>query len=192
MMQPGAAPDLTRLLLAWRNGDNQALDALTPLVYGELRRIAASHLRRERRPSTLQPTALIHEAWLRLSQGEQPQWHSRAHFFAIASRLMRQILVDAARKGLAGKRGGGRRATLNPSIAVAPELEVEVLALDRALHALEALDERKCRAVELKYFGGLTIAEIGEALGASVPTVVRDIRFAEAWLRKEMSPGHDS
>jgi RNA polymerase sigma factor (TIGR02999 family) len=181
-----ADPDLTSLLIAWKEGDTEALHELMPLVYHELRRIAAAHLRRERPDHTLQPTALIHEAYLRLIQGKQPAWQSRVHFFAIASRIMRQILVDAARKHQAEKRGGGAQAELADAKALAWERDVEVLQLDAALAALALVDDRKCRMIEMKYFGGLTREEIAEALGISNATVGRDIRFAEAWLHREM------
>jgi RNA polymerase sigma-70 factor, ECF subfamily len=186
-LQPGPAPEVTRLLAAWRDGNNHALDALIPLVYDELHRIAAAHLRRERPGHTLQPTALIHEAYIRLMQGEQPQWESRVHFFGIASHVMRHILVDAARKTQAGKRGGGPKPSLGDMVAVAPERDVDLLKLDDALEALAKLDDRKCQTIEMKYFGGLTREEIAEAMGMSVATVGRDLRLAEAWLRREMA-----
>jgi RNA polymerase sigma factor (TIGR02999 family) len=181
------ASDVTGLLLAWKGGDHQAFDALMPLVYAELRRIAAAHLRRERPDHTLQPTALIHEAYLRLADGKPPQWEGRVHFFSIASRLMRNILVDAARKSHAEKRGSGAKAQLDTLADIAAEKEVDLLRLDDALKDLARLDERKCHAVEMKYFGGMSRDEIAKALGTSSATVGRDLRMAEAWLRRELS-----
>jgi RNA polymerase sigma factor (TIGR02999 family) len=157
-----------------------------PLVYGELRRIAAAQLRRERPDHTLQPTALIHEAYLRMVDGQRPEWEDRIHFFGIASRLMRNILVDAARRSRAEKRGGGVKIQLDTSADAAPERQMDLLRLDDALRDLGRFDERKCKAIEMKYFGGLSRDEIARALGASPATVGRDLRLAEAWLRREL------
>ncbi|MCX6626236.1 MAG: sigma-70 family RNA polymerase sigma factor [Candidatus Solibacter sp.] len=181
-----AASDVTGLLAAWKGGNEEAFRALMPLVYGELRRIAASHLRRERPDHTLQPTALIHEAYLRMVGGQQPQWEDRVHFFGIASRLMRNILVDAARKNRAEKRGGGAKEQLEDLVVVAPERGFDLVRLDDALKDLGRFDERKCQAIEMKYFGGLSRDEIASALGTSPASVGRDLRFAEAWLRREL------
>lgn len=181
-------PDVTRLLAAWKAGDEQALTALMPKVYGELRRIAEHYIRRERPGHTLQPTALINEAYLKLVQGGMPDWQNRVHFFGIASKIMRQVLVDWARRNCANKRGGAHaQVTLVDNLVVSEERSSELLALDQALTALGQFDERGCRAVEMKYFGGLTMEEIAEALGVSVPTVVRDLRSSEAWLRRQLA-----
>jgi RNA polymerase sigma-70 factor, ECF subfamily len=187
-MQPGQSPDVTVLLAAWREGSGAALDQLMPLVYGELRRIAEHHIRRERPGHTLQPTALIHEAYIRLLQGgQQPSWENRVHFFGVASRLMRQVLVDWARRTQSQKRGGeAAKVSLDEALAVAPDSGSTLVALDEALTALAAFDERACRAVEMKYFGGLTIEETATALGISVATVSRTLRVAEAWLRSRL------
>ena len=187
-MQPTMDPDVTRLLAAWKAGDEQALASLMPKVYGELRRIAEHYIRRERPGHTLQPTALINEAYLKLIQGGMPDWQNRVHFFGIASKIMRQVLVDWARKNCANKRGGVQsQVTLVDNLVVSEERSSELLALDQALTALGQFDERGCRAVEMKYFGGLTMDEIAEALGVSVPTVVRDLRSSEAWLRRQLA-----
>ena len=177
--------DVTRLLVEWANGNKKALDDLTPLVYKELRLLAASHLRRERKSHTLQPTALVHEAYLRLVDQKNPNWQSRFHFYGVASRLMRQILVDHARTRQAGKRAV-RRVSLGEAVSFHQERSRDVLALDSSLAALEKFDPRKCKAVELRYFGGLTMDEIGQALEISAVTVRRDLRMAEAWLNHEM------
>ena len=180
-----AIHDITQLLVQWASGDKQALDELTPLVYKELRRLAASHLRRERTSHTLQPTALVHEAYLRLVDQKDPNWQNRSHFFGVASQLMRRILVDHARKKQAYKRGG-QRVSLEEAISFQPERSRELLALDGALTSLEKLDARKCRAVELRYFGGLSMEEIALTLNISAVTVRRDLRMAEAWLNREI------
>lgn len=191
-MQQGNSQDVTVLLAAWRDGSGAALEELMPLVYGELRRIAEHHIRRERPGHTLQPTALIHEAYLRLLQGgRQPSWENRVHFFGVASRLMRQVLVDWARRTQSQKRGGeAAKVSLEEAVAVAPDSGSTLIALDEALTALAEFDERACRTVEMKYFGGLTIEETAAALGVSVATVSRTLRVAEAWLRSRL--GGDS
>ncbi len=177
------APDITRLLLAWGDGDRQALDELTPLVYQELRRLAESYLRRERGGHTLQPTALVHEAYLKLVDQRGLRWQNRAHFFGIAAQTMRQILVDHARARLAEKRGGGEiRFSLDEAIDASDERADQLVALDDALLALAAFDPQKSRVVELKYFGGLTLEEMAEVLGISRATVIREWRMAKAWL----------
>lgn len=187
-MEPGESKDVTVLLAAWRDGNGDALAELMPLVYAELRRIAEHHIRRERPGHTLQPTALIHEAYLRLLQGgQQPSWENRVHFFGVASRLMRQVLVDWARRTQSQKRGGeASKVSLDEALAVAPDSGSTLVALDEALTALAEFDERACRAVEMKYFGGLTIEETAAALGISVATVSRTLRVAEAWLRSRL------
>jgi RNA polymerase sigma-70 factor, ECF subfamily len=180
-----ATHDVTQLLVQWANGDKQALDDLTPLVYKELRRLAASHLKKERRSHTLQPTALVHEAYLRLVDQKNPNWQNRSHFFGVASQLMRRILVDHARKRQADKRAG-QRVSLEDAVSFQRERGRELLALDSGLIALEKVDPRKCRAIELRYFGGLSMDEIAQTLDVSAVTVRRDLRMAEAWLNHEM------
>jgi RNA polymerase sigma factor (TIGR02999 family) len=176
--------------VAWANGTKEALDLLTPLVYSELHKLAESYLRRERDAATLQPTALVHEAYLRLVAQDLPDWQSRAHFFGVAAHLMRQILVDNARKHRSEKRGGGSaKVPLEEAISMSPEHPAAIIALDDALHGLAAVDERKCRVIELRFFGGLSVEETAQALGISVATVGREQRLAEAWLHREMSRG---
>jgi len=183
-----SAHEVTRLLGEWANGSQQALDRLTPLVYGELRQLAASYLRKERPDHTLQPTALVHEAYLRLVDQQNPSWQDRSHFFGVAARLMRQILVDHARRRQAGKRGG-HNVSLEDTVSFARERSADLVALDDSLSALEKLDPRKCRAVELRYFGGLAMEEIARTLEVSAITVRRDLRMAEAWLYQQMRGG---
>jgi RNA polymerase sigma factor (TIGR02999 family) len=179
--------ELTRLLQAWSRGEPDADVKVFPLVYEELRTLAASYLRKERPGHTLQPTALVHEAYIRLMGGEAPEWESRKHFFSIAARVMRQILVDHARKHQRDTRGGGLRPiTLVDDLVAAPQELEDWLAVDRALEQLTALEPRKANAVELRYFGGLSIEETAEALEVSVMTIHRDLRFAEAWLNREL------
>jgi len=180
--------DVTQLLLNWNAGDQSALAELMPLVYAELRQIAARQLRRERHDHTLQPTALVHEAWMRLAQTNRLTWQNRAHFLGVAAELMRRVLVDHARRRSAGIRGGGEtRLTLDEAIGVAQPREVNLLALDDALTSLAALDPRQSKIVELKYFGGLEIEEIAEVVGISSATVKRDWQWARAWLQREIS-----
>ncbi len=182
------ANELTQLLFEWKQGNREALDALTPIVYQELRRLAGSYLRRERSDHTLQPTALIHEAYVRLVDQNTPQFQSRAHFFGVASQLMRQILVDHARSHRAAKRGGeGKKVSLENAVVFTEERSEELLALDEALSKLSEFDERKAKAVELRFFGGLSIEEIAQALDISVATVGRELRMAQAWLHRAMS-----
>jgi RNA polymerase sigma factor (TIGR02999 family) len=179
--------DVTRLLVQWSQGNQTALDELTPLVYNELRQRARNYLRRERPDHTLQPTALLHEAYMRMVGESMPEWQNRSHFFAIASRAMRQILVDHARRRGAGKRGSGAvNISLEEALEPAKAENSDLLALDEALSKLAAFDERKCRIVEMRYFGGCTIEETAEALGISTITVIRESRVAEAWLRGAM------
>ena len=178
--------NLTELLRAWRNGDRTAFDRVAPLIYDELRRIAAFHLRGERPGHTFGPTELISEAYLRLAGAAQLEVHDRAHFFAIASRSMRQILVDHARKRCADKRGAGERPIELDETVVAVDRPWELVALDDALEELAQLDERKARVTELHYFGGLTQDEIAAVCEVHVNTVARDLRLAEAWLRSRM------
>lgn len=183
-----ATRHVTELLALWAKGDVKALHELTPIVYRELRLIAASYLRKERQGHTLQPTALVNEAYLRLVDQKSPNWQDRAHFFGVAARLMRQILVDHARQRWAAKRAS-LIVPLNEAVGFQKERATDLLALDVGLNALEKFDARKCKAVELRYFAGLSMEEIGEALNISAVTVRRDLRMAEAWLHKEMRNG---
>ena len=169
-----------------RRGDRHALDRLVPLVNAELRRLARNRLRGERTGHTLQPTELINEAYIRLLQGRQPEWESRTHFYSIAARLMRQILTDHARARNTQKRDGQANVTLDHAGDLAPQTSTTLLALDEALEQLVKVDERKSRAIELRYFGGLSIEEIASVLDISVATVRRDLRMGEAWLRREI------
>ena len=179
---------VTDLLLAWGAGDSGALERLTPLVHQELRRLARGYMGRERPGHTLQTTALVNEAYLKLVNCSLVRWQDRAHFFAMCARLMRQILVDLARAREYGKRGGGaERITLDENVAAGVETGADVLALDLALDELKSFDERKCRVVELKFFAGLNTDEIAEVLGVSPQTVLRDRSLAKAWLRRNMS-----
>jgi RNA polymerase sigma factor (TIGR02999 family) len=179
---------ITQLLIKWRNGDQTALDELTPLVYSELRRLARYYLRAERSGHTLQPSDLVHEAYLRLVDEKEIDWQNRAHFFGIAAVRMRHILVEHARRRQAAKRGGDEfRLSLSKADLMAEKRDVNLLALDEALRRLEALDPQKSRIVEMRYFGGLTIEETAEALRISPATVKRDWSMARAWLRSEIS-----
>jgi RNA polymerase sigma factor (TIGR02999 family) len=181
------ASDVTRLLAEWRDEEQQgALDQLVPLVYDELRRLAASRLRAEPDGHTLQPTALVHEAYARLVQADV-SYESRVHFFAVAAQMMRRILVDHARRVRSAKRGGGAApVTLNEQVADDEGADPDLLALDEALERLAQLEPRKAKVVELHYFGGLTYAETATALEISEATVDRDLRMARAWLATEM------
>jgi RNA polymerase sigma-70 factor (ECF subfamily) len=182
--------DVTRLLDEVRSGDRRALDRMLPLVYAELRQIAARALRDERGGHTLQPTALVHEAYLRMAGGENVPWQNRAHFLGCAARVMRNVLVDHARARRAGKRGGGgARVTLTEALGLADSRDVDLVALDDALTALAETDEQKARIVELRYFGGLAEVEVAEVLGVSERTVRRGWTMAKAWLRREMLRG---
>jgi RNA polymerase sigma factor (TIGR02999 family) len=179
--------EVTRLLVAWGDGDRAALDRLMPLVHTELRRLARHYMSRERPGHTLQSTALVNEAYLRLVEQEGMRWENRAHFFGIAARLMRQILVEHARSRQAAKRGGGQyRLSLSRVDRSASRPDVNLIALDEALGRLEALDPQKSRIVELRYFGGLSIEETAEVIGVSPATVKRDWSMARAWLRSEI------
>src|SRR5262245_11893444 len=179
---------ITQLLIKWRNGDQTALDELTPLVYSELRRLARYYLRAERSGHTLQPSDLVHETYLRLVDEKEIDWQSRAHFFGVAALRMRHILVDRARSRRAAKRGGGEYGlTRSEADRLTDKRDVNLLALDDALRRLEALDPQKSRIVELRYFGGLTIEETAEAMKISPATVKRDWSMARAWLRSEIS-----
>ena len=183
-----STPDVTALLAQWGAGDETVERQLFPLVYDELRRLARSHLRRERADHTLQPTALVNEAYLRLVGQTRVDWQNRAHFFGIASHMMRRILVDHARAHKAARRGGGaRNITLDDEAVPGGSRDVDLIALDDALETLAELDPKGLRVVELRYFGGLTIEETAEVIGASESTVKREWRAARAWLSRELS-----
>ena len=187
-MEHASSDGVTLLLQEWRGGDRKALDALLPLVYKELRRIAHAHLRNERPDHTLQSAALVNEAFLRLIGLDTPQWEGRTHFFAIAAQIMRQILVDYARRHRAEKRGGGAcRVSLEDVTEQPRRQDVDVVALDDALTELAKIDERQSRVVELRFFAGLTLDEISVALAIAPATVQRDWTAARAWLHREMS-----
>lgn len=180
--------NITQLLMQWRGGDESALDRLMPLVYDELRRVARKCMRRQRAGQTLQTTALVNEAYLRMVDSSQVQWHDRAHFFAIAAQIMRRVLIDEARKRNYQKRGGEfTRMELDEELMPAHQREVDLLALDEALERLAEFAPRKCRVVELRFFGGLSIDETGAVLGVSSDIVKREWRTAKLWLLHELS-----
>ncbi|MEP7362516.1 MAG: sigma-70 family RNA polymerase sigma factor [Acidobacteriota bacterium] len=182
-----AQSQVTRLLADWGAGDQGAVDKLTPLVYSELQKIARAYLGGERHAQTLQPTELVHEAYLRLVSQEEPGFANLKHFFGVAARLMRQILADYFRRKRSVKRGGGAAPLpLEEGMAVGAGKPADIVALDDAMTALSMFDERKCRVIELRFFGGLSAEETAEALGISVATVGREQRLAEAWLGKEV------
>lgn len=179
---------VTQLLSDWRGGDSNALEKLIPLVQPELQRLAHRYMSRERHGHTLQTTALLDDAYFKLSDKTHPQWQNRAHFFAVAAQLMRRIMVDHARQRKALKRGGDQvRVTLDESLVSAETRSEELLALDEALEKLAAWDQRKAKVVEMRYFGGLTMEEIAEVLKIHVNTVMRDWRSARAWLLAALS-----
>ena len=184
-MRTSVTHEVTRLLAEWNRGNERAEGELIPLVYGELRRLAAAYLRGEREGHTLQPTALVHEAYLRLAEQSTPDWQSRSHFYGVAARVMRQVLVDHARRKQAKKRAG-QVAPLEQVVSFQSDRSGELVALDAGLHDLERVDARKCKAIELRYFAGLSMDEIAQALNVSVETVRRDLRMAEAWLHNAM------
>jgi RNA polymerase sigma-70 factor, ECF subfamily len=189
-MSAAAEPqDLTQLLRRLRAGDEEAAAQVAAAAYGELRKLAARCLRRERPGHTLQPTALVNEAFLKLAANTRAEWRDRAQFYAVAARLMRRILVDYARKRRAGKRGGGNQVTLEENLVLREERIEDVLGVDEILERLEALDPRQGRIVELRFFSGLTVEEIAEVLGISTPTVKREWSSAKAWLHRELSAG---
>ncbi len=186
---------VTQLLIEWSKGDQTALDKLMPLVYDELRRMAKRYMARQNPGHTLQTTALINEAFIKLVGQEEKQWESRAHFFGVAAQAMRHILVDYARSRQYEKRGGGaRRVSLDEALTVSDERAAELVALDDALKELARVDPRKCRVVELRYFGGLSVEETAEVLKVAAVTVMRDWSMAKAWLHRELSrsPAADS
>jgi RNA polymerase sigma factor (TIGR02999 family) len=179
---------VTQLLLAWRGGEAEALETLTPIVYDELRRLARRALGAERSARTIQATALVHEAFIRLVGVRRVAWKNRAHFFAVASTLMRRILVDLARSRLARKRGGRvERVTFDEELVVSDRNSRHLLAVDEALDALAKVDPRKAQVVELRFFGGLSVDESAEVLAVSPETVMRDWKMAKAWLLRELS-----
>ena len=181
-------PTITQLLVEWSEGNEQALGELTPLIYGELRQMARTYLRRERSDHTLQATALVHEAYLRLIDQHSVSWQNRAHFFGIASQMMRRILVNHAVAKAAEKRGGGgERLSLDEATVFTDQRDVDLIALDEALEELERLDSQQTRIVEMRFFGGLSIVEIAEALKISPATVKRDWTTAKLWLRRQLS-----
>jgi RNA polymerase sigma-70 factor, ECF subfamily len=181
-MRTAPPNEITQFLLRWSRGDQAALEHLIPVVYDELYKLAHCYLRRERPDHTLQPTALINEAYLRLVKQDFPEWQSRRHFYGVAAQLMRQILARAA-----DKRGGaGRKFSLDEALTFSDEKASELVALDDAMVALAKFDERKVRVIELRYFGGLSIDETAAALGLSVATIGHETRLARAWLRREM------
>ena len=184
-MQPEG---ITQLLVKWSGGDRAALDKLLPLVYDELRRLARRYLRRERSNHTLEPTALVHEAYLKLVEQRSVTWQSRAQFFALAAKLMRNILVDHARGRKADKRGGEQvLISLSKADRVSKKPDVDLIALDDALTGLESIKPQHSQIVELRFFGGLTIEETAEVLGVSHATIEREWSFARSWLRREVS-----
>lgn len=192
-MAAPASHEITQLLLAWSDGDETAQEKLVPLVYDELRRLARRYMARERGDHTLQTTALVNEAYLRLIHTKDMRWQSRAHFFAVSANVMRRILVDLARERGNLKHGGGaRRVSLDEAMVVAPERGADLLALDQALDRLAALSTRQSRVVELRYFGGLNQEEIAEVLKVSLRTVQSDWRLARTWLYRELSRGEEN
>jgi RNA polymerase sigma factor (TIGR02999 family) len=187
-LEPKPPSVVTQLLKEWRSGDPKALDTLLPLVYEELRRLAHFQLRNERPDHTLQSAALVHEAYLRLAGADSPQWESRSHFFAIAAQLMRQILVDYARRHNASKRGGSVcKVSLDDAMAAAQRTDLDVVALDDALRSLAEMDARQSQVVELRFFGGLSLEEISAVMNIAPATVQRDWTAARAWLHREIS-----
>jgi RNA polymerase sigma factor (TIGR02999 family) len=187
---PGGSEDsgeVTNLLVRWSQGDHSALEQLTPIIYGDLLRVARARLRREPAECTLEPTALVHEAYLRLADQKHLRAENRIHFYAIAANTMRRVLIEHARRRMAQKRAGGLRITLHTGMDVAEDRAPDVVVLDEALSKLSEIDARKSQAIELKFFGGLSTEEIGQVLGISVATVGRELRLGQAWIRREMS-----
>jgi RNA polymerase sigma-70 factor (ECF subfamily) len=192
-LTPSGSREITALIRAWGDGDQTALDRLTPLVYDELRRMARRYMRRQRAGHSLQTTALVHETYLHLMDAGSAGWRDRAHFFAISAQIMRRILIDAARARSSQKRGGGAQfaehstaVNLDELPAVASHQSAELLALEDALVRLEQMDERKAKVIELRFFGGLSVEEAAEVLKVSPQTVMRDWRIARVWLAREL------
>lgn len=188
-MEPSGSEAVTELLQRWRAGEQHCLDRLIPLVEGELRQIAHRYMRSERQGHTLQTTALINEACLKLLQNDRADWQSRAHFFGLAAQLMRHILVDHARGLCSQKRGGVRHLALDEAVAVSPAKSAVLVALDEALTELEKFDARKAKVVELRYFGGMSVEETAEALRVHPNTVIHDWSLAKVWLKRELTRG---
>ena len=187
VIDAGGRADITRLLIDWRGGDEAALEQLIPLVHEELRRLARRHMAHERVGHTLQATALVNEAFVRLIDVRQVKWQDRTHFFAMSSRLMRRILVDFARsKGYQKRGGGAQKVSFDEALVVAAKPGHDLVALDDALDALAAFDARKAQVVEMRFFGGLSVEETADALNVSVETVMRDWKLAKAWLLREL------
>jgi len=185
---PGLQDEVTTLLHAWSRGDPAAFERLAPIIYTELRRLARRYMARERRDHTLQPTALVHEAYMRLADLRHLHWKNRVHFFVISAQVMRRVLVDFARSRERGKRGGSyQRLSLEDCVELGEQHDAALIALDDALTTLAASDTRKCRVVEMKFFGGLSTEEIADSLHVSVETVLRDWKLAKLWLLREMS-----
>ena len=184
--------DVTRLLRELRKGDHESAERLIAAVYGELRQVAARAMRHERPGHTLQPTALVNEAFLRLAGASGIEWRDRAHFFGVAARLMREILVDYSRKQHAVKRGSGPRVTLDDSLLVSADRLEDVVAIDEILARLENFDQRQARIVELRFFAGLNVEEVAEVMEISTPTVKREWALARAWLHREITQGRAS
>ena len=182
------AGDITGLLIDWRGGNKAALDNLTPLIYQELRKLASAYMRRERTDHTLQPTALINEAYVRMVDRTVPHFNSRTHFFGVAARIMRQVLVDFARTHQAAKRGDGLKSPFEDAMAIAAPPTAALVEVNDALDRLAAVNERQARVIELRYFGGLSRNEIAEALDISLARVKRDLTEAEAWLQSALNP----
>lgn len=190
-VQPGV-DDVSRLLRAWTNGDETALDKLTPIVYNELHRLAQRYMRRERPGHSLQTTALVNEAYMRLADYNRMQWQDRAHFFAVSSQLMRRILVEHARRHNLKRGGDIKHVSLDEAAVVDGNRTPDLVALDEAMNALERLDPRKVRVVEMRFFGGLSVEETAEVLKVSSITVMRDWNTAKAWLHRELTNGNRS
>lgn len=187
-MDTPAPREVTQLLVAWSNGDQEALEKLIPMVYDELRRLARRYMNREHAGHTLQTTALVNEAYLRLIEQKDVKWQNRAHFFAISAQLMRRILVSMARARHADKRGGeAPRVSLDEALVISDERAAELVALDDAMKELASLDPRRCQVVELRYFGGLSVEETAEVLKVSPDTVMREWKRAKAWLYSELN-----
>jgi RNA polymerase sigma-70 factor, ECF subfamily len=181
------AREVTHLLIKWQEGQRAALDELTPIVYAEFRKLAGVYMRRERPEHTLQPTALIHEAYVRLVDQSLPMFNSRTHFFGIAAQIMRQVLVDFARAHRADKRGAGLKAPLDDAVRLSTEPSADLLELHDAMERLAAFDARKAKVIEMRYFGGLTRDEVADAMHLTLATVKRDLMLGEAWLRRELA-----
>ena len=193
MNEPQQNPDITRLLVAWGNGDGRAFDDLAPVIYDELRRLARSYLRRERPDHTLQSTALVHEAYIRMIDQREVNWRNRSHFYGVAAQMIRRILVDHARARHAQKRGEhSPKLSLDDALGVQAGRDLDLVALDDALNALAQIDARQSRIVELRFFAGLSNEEVAEAMHISPATVKRDWTAARAWLKRELTRGESA